>query len=151
MRPLTRQRFRISGSTEWSFVVSGDAFKPAVLRLHGFPGSAGHFREVVPELSRLAYLIAPDLPGLGLSDVLAGHKRLETHATVAVPLMADFTAQTQRKCEGTRARKWRCLLGADGRTKRSRGHFAPSRVQCTREPFHCFEALRPHAYVRVPF
>jgi pimeloyl-ACP methyl ester carboxylesterase len=43
---------------------------PAVLLLHGFPGSAGYFREVVPELSQAAYVIAPDLPGFGESDVL---------------------------------------------------------------------------------
>jgi pimeloyl-ACP methyl ester carboxylesterase len=41
-----------------------------VLLLHGFPGSARYFREVVPALSRAAYVIAPDLPGFGQSDVL---------------------------------------------------------------------------------
>jgi pimeloyl-ACP methyl ester carboxylesterase len=66
----TRQRLRLSGGTELSFITAGDASKPAVLLLHGFPGSAGYFREVVPELSRAAYVIAPDLPGFGESDVL---------------------------------------------------------------------------------
>jgi len=42
-----------------------------LLLLHGFPGSASYFREVIPELSRGAYVIAPDLPGFGESDVLA--------------------------------------------------------------------------------
>ena len=41
-----------------------------MLLLHGFPGSASYFREVVPELSQAAYVIAPDLPGFGESDVL---------------------------------------------------------------------------------
>ncbi|MPZ35081.1 MAG: alpha/beta fold hydrolase [Rhodospirillales bacterium] len=70
MRPLTRQRLRLSGGTELSFIAAGDASKPAVLLLHGFPGSAGYFRDVMPELSRAAYVIAPDLPGFGESDVL---------------------------------------------------------------------------------
>ena len=70
MRPATRQRLRLSGGTELSFITAGDASKPAVLLLHGFPGSAGYFREVVPELSQAAYVIAPDLPGFGESDVL---------------------------------------------------------------------------------
>jgi pimeloyl-ACP methyl ester carboxylesterase len=70
MRSATRQRLRLSGGTELSFITAGDASKPAVLILHGFPGSAGYFREVVPELSEAAYVIAPDLPGFGESDVL---------------------------------------------------------------------------------
>ncbi|WOH50401.1 alpha/beta fold hydrolase [Bradyrhizobium sp. sBnM-33] len=70
MNPATRQRFRLSGGTELSFITAGEASKPAVLLLHGFPGSAGYFREVVPELSQAAYVIAPDLPGFGESDVL---------------------------------------------------------------------------------
>ncbi|MFI0845350.1 alpha/beta fold hydrolase [Mesorhizobium sp. IMUNJ 23232] len=70
MSPATRQRLRISGGTELAFITAGEASKPAVLLLHGFPGSADYFREVVPELSQVAYLIAPDLPGFGASDVL---------------------------------------------------------------------------------
>lgn len=66
----TRQRQRLSGGTELSFVTAGDATKPAVLLLHGFPSSARMFREVVPELAKVAYVIAPDLPGFGESDVL---------------------------------------------------------------------------------
>ncbi|MDP1585861.1 MAG: alpha/beta hydrolase [Bradyrhizobium sp.] len=70
MRPLPRQRLRLSGGAELSFAVAGDASKPTVLLLHGFPGSADYFREVVPELSQVAYVIAPDLPGYGESDPL---------------------------------------------------------------------------------
>lgn len=51
-------------------VATGDASMPAVLLLHGFPGSTRYCREVVPELSQAAYVIAPDLPGFGESDVL---------------------------------------------------------------------------------
>jgi pimeloyl-ACP methyl ester carboxylesterase len=69
-RAPTRQRLRLSGGTELSFVTAGDASMPAVLLLHGFPGSARSFRAVVPALSRAAYVIAPELPGFGESDVL---------------------------------------------------------------------------------
>ena len=65
-----RQRLRLSGGTELSFITAGEASKPAVLLLHGSPSSARMFREVVPELSQVAYVIAPDLPGFGESDVL---------------------------------------------------------------------------------
>jgi pimeloyl-ACP methyl ester carboxylesterase len=70
MRPATRQRLRLSGGTELSFITAGEASSPAVLLLHGFPNSARMFREVVSELSQTAYVIAPDLPGFGESDVL---------------------------------------------------------------------------------
>lgn len=70
MRPASRQRLRLSGGTELSFITAGDASKPAVLLLHGFPTAARSFRDVVPALSQVAYVIAPDLPGFGESDVL---------------------------------------------------------------------------------
>jgi pimeloyl-ACP methyl ester carboxylesterase len=70
MRKATRQRLRLSGGSELSFTAADEASRPAVLLLHGFPSSARTFREVVPELSQAAYVIAPDLPGFGQSDVL---------------------------------------------------------------------------------
>jgi pimeloyl-ACP methyl ester carboxylesterase len=70
MHPATRQRLRLSGGTELAFITAGDASRPAMLLLHGFPGSADYFRAVVPALSQVTYVIAPDLPGFGESDVL---------------------------------------------------------------------------------
>lgn len=70
MRSATRQRFRLSSGTELSYLIAGDASRPAVVLLHGFPGSADYFRDVIPALSQAAYVIAPDLPGFGESDVL---------------------------------------------------------------------------------
>jgi pimeloyl-ACP methyl ester carboxylesterase len=70
MNPATRQRLRLSGGKELSFITAGEASKPAILLLHGFPSSAREFRDVLPELSQAAYVIAPDLPGAGESDVL---------------------------------------------------------------------------------
>lgn len=71
MRPANRQRLRLSGGTQMSVTTAGDASNPAVLLLHGFPGSAAYFRELIPELAQLAHVVAPDLPGFGESDVLA--------------------------------------------------------------------------------
>jgi pimeloyl-ACP methyl ester carboxylesterase len=67
---VTRQRLRLSGGTELSFIAAGEAPRAAVLLLHGFPSSSRMFREVVPALSQAVYVIAPDLPGFGESDVL---------------------------------------------------------------------------------
>ncbi|HEY0944000.1 MAG TPA: alpha/beta hydrolase [Opitutaceae bacterium] len=70
MREPTRQRLRLSGGTELSFITAGETTTPAVLLLHGFPNSARMFRDVIPGLSQAAYVIAPDLPGFGESDAL---------------------------------------------------------------------------------
>lgn len=70
MSPATRQRLRLSGGTELSFITAGEPSKPALLLLHGFPSSARTFQKVVPELSQVVYVIVPDLPGFGESDVL---------------------------------------------------------------------------------
>lgn len=71
MQAATRQRLRLSGGTELSLVTAGEKSKPALLLLHGFPSSARTFRDVVPALSQVAHVIAPDLPGFGESDVLS--------------------------------------------------------------------------------
>ena len=70
MRPAARQTIRLSGGTKLAFVTAGDRTRPALLLLHGFPGSADYFRGIVPALSQAAFLIAPDLPGYGASDPL---------------------------------------------------------------------------------
>ena len=70
MYPEIKQQLRLSGGTELSFLTAGDSARPAMLLLHGSPSSARMFREVIPELSQATYVIAPDLPGFGESDVL---------------------------------------------------------------------------------
>jgi pimeloyl-ACP methyl ester carboxylesterase len=67
---MKNDRLHLSGGTTLSFITAGEATKPAVLLLHGTPNSARMFREVMPALSQAAYVIAPDLPGHGESDVL---------------------------------------------------------------------------------
>jgi pimeloyl-ACP methyl ester carboxylesterase len=66
----TRERLRLSNGLEISITSAGDRSMPALLLLHGFPSSSKTFRDVIPSLSRTAYVIAPDLPGFGESDVL---------------------------------------------------------------------------------
>ena len=70
MRTPSRQRLRLSGGTELSFLTAGEPSRPAMLLIHGFPNAARMFEEVMTELADVAYLVAPDLPGAGESDVL---------------------------------------------------------------------------------
>jgi pimeloyl-ACP methyl ester carboxylesterase len=48
---------------------AGDPQKPVVLLLHGFPTSSHMFRGLIPLLAGDYHVIAPDLPGYGLSDM----------------------------------------------------------------------------------
>ena len=48
---------------------AGDASRPTILLLHGFP-SAGHmFRDLIPHLADRFHVVAPDLPGFGQSQM----------------------------------------------------------------------------------
>ena len=46
---------------------AGDRSKPTLLLLHGFPSSSHMFRDLIPLLADRFHLVAPDLPGFGLS------------------------------------------------------------------------------------
>ena len=59
-----------SFGTKLSVIVAGDRQRPAVLLLHGFPSSANTFRDIIQALAESSYVIAPDLPGFGESDML---------------------------------------------------------------------------------
>ena len=52
---------------------AGDAARPALLLLHGFPTSSHMFRDLMPLLAQHFYLVAPDLPGFGLSEIKPRH------------------------------------------------------------------------------
>jgi pimeloyl-ACP methyl ester carboxylesterase len=66
-----RRYVRLSGGNELAFVSAGDVAKPALLLIHGYASSSDTFRHVIPALSRVAHVIAPDLPGYGASEPLA--------------------------------------------------------------------------------
>jgi len=65
-----RSSLKLTGGTNLSFVAIGSRHRPAVLLLHGQPSSANSFRDIWSSLSEVAYVVAPDLPGHGSSDVL---------------------------------------------------------------------------------
>ncbi|HEY6456680.1 MAG TPA: alpha/beta hydrolase [Steroidobacteraceae bacterium] len=48
---------------------AGPAKAPKLLLLHGFPSSSHMFRDLIPLLAERFHIIAPDLPGFGLSDM----------------------------------------------------------------------------------
>ena len=48
---------------------AGDPAAPKVLLLHGFPTSSFMYRELIPMLADRYHVIAPDMPGFGLTEV----------------------------------------------------------------------------------
>jgi pimeloyl-ACP methyl ester carboxylesterase len=48
---------------------AGPADAPKLLLLHGFPTSSHMFRDLIPLLADRFHIVAPDLPGFGLSDM----------------------------------------------------------------------------------
>ena len=65
------QTLRLARGVDLAFRAAGDKTRTALVLLHGFPSSSRMFREVSEPLSHLAYVVAPDLPGFGASEVLA--------------------------------------------------------------------------------
>ena len=47
---------------------AGPPDKPGVLLLHGFPSSSHSFRNVMSPLAAMARVVAPDIPGFGLTE-----------------------------------------------------------------------------------
>lgn len=63
----TRYRTRTVGDVEVFYREAGPVDAPVILLLHGFPTSSHMFRDLIPALADRYRLIAPDLPGFGLT------------------------------------------------------------------------------------
>jgi pimeloyl-ACP methyl ester carboxylesterase len=62
-------KIRLSSGGEMAVRTAGDPSKLALVLLHGFPSSSRTFRKVIAPLSGSVYVVAPDLPGFGASDL----------------------------------------------------------------------------------
>lgn len=47
---------------------AGDMSRPTVLLLHGFPSASHMFRDLIPRLVDHYHIVAPDLPGFGMTE-----------------------------------------------------------------------------------
>lgn len=71
MRTPEIQKVPLSSGREVAVRTAGDPAKPALVLLHGIPSASRMFRDVIAPLSGSAYVVAPDLPGFGASDLPA--------------------------------------------------------------------------------
>jgi pimeloyl-ACP methyl ester carboxylesterase len=63
------RKARLSCGVDLAFRTAGHGDQVALLLLHGFPSSSRSFRDLIGPLSQSAFVVAPDLPGFGDSDV----------------------------------------------------------------------------------
>ncbi|EXJ79764.1 haloalkane dehalogenase [Capronia epimyces CBS 606.96] len=62
---------------------AGSPTKPTILLLHGFPSSSHQFRKLMPTLAAKYYVVAPDLPGFGFTEVPAESGFIYSFANIA--------------------------------------------------------------------
>lgn len=62
---------------------AGAVTQPVVLLLHGFPSASHMFRDLIPELADNYHVIAPDLPGFGMTEQPARDQFAYTFENIA--------------------------------------------------------------------
>ncbi|MBB6186094.1 alpha/beta hydrolase [Rhodanobacter sp. MP7CTX1] len=67
--PVTHHRYAQIDGIKIFYREAGSKDKPCVLLLHGFPTSSHMFRNLIPALADSYYVVAPDYPGYGQSDM----------------------------------------------------------------------------------
>jgi pimeloyl-ACP methyl ester carboxylesterase len=69
---MTSYRTRRIAGLNIFYREAGDAQRPALLLLHGFPASSFMFRDLIERVADQFHVIAPDYPGFGYSDSPSG-------------------------------------------------------------------------------
>ena len=62
---------------------AGNPARPVVLLLHGFPSASHMFRDLIPELADRYHVVAPDLPGFGMTEQPARNQFAYTFENIA--------------------------------------------------------------------
>lgn len=70
---ITYNNLTIASNTSISYISAGSPTLPVLLLLHGFPSSSNQFRNIIPLLANTYHIIAPDLPGFGLTTYPADY------------------------------------------------------------------------------
>ena len=65
--PIVHYRSETIDGIKIAYREAGDADRPTIVLLHGFPTSSHMFRSLIPELAGKYHVLAPDFPGFGAS------------------------------------------------------------------------------------
>ena len=71
MSPIRYRSVPVDGQSIF-YREAGSAGAPKLLLLHGFPSSSHMFRDLIPLLADRLHIVAPDLPGFGMSPAPGG-------------------------------------------------------------------------------
>ncbi len=88
--PSTYNNISLSSGENVSYISAGSPILPVLLLLHGFPSSSNQYRNLIPLLSTTYNIIAPDLPGFGLTTVASSY--IYTFENLATTISAFLTA-----------------------------------------------------------
>ncbi|MBW7963642.1 MULTISPECIES: alpha/beta hydrolase [unclassified Bradyrhizobium] len=80
--PLSFQAIDVDG-LEVFYRRAGDPSRPTVLLLHGFPTASHMFRDLIPQLDDRYDVVAPDLPGFGMTEQPARDRFTYTFENIA--------------------------------------------------------------------
>jgi pimeloyl-ACP methyl ester carboxylesterase len=70
-KPISYGSLDVGGNNVY-YREAGPKDAPTVLLLHGFPSSSHMFRKLMPELAGKYHVIAPDMPGFGMTQTAPG-------------------------------------------------------------------------------
>lgn len=90
--PTVHHRYAEVNGAKVFYREAGPRQAPAVLLLHGFGASSHMFRDLMPKLATKYYVLAPDLPGFGLTTVVQGKPFQYTFDNLAKTIAA-FTEE----------------------------------------------------------
>ncbi|CAF9922361.1 hypothetical protein IMSHALPRED_005668 [Imshaugia aleurites] len=88
--PSTYKNITLTPNTTISYISAGSPTLPTLLLLHGFPSSSNQFRNLIPRLSATYHVLAPDLPGFGLTTYPSDYDF--TFDNIALTISAFLTA-----------------------------------------------------------
>ncbi|UGX97969.1 alpha/beta hydrolase [Bradyrhizobium barranii subsp. barranii] len=80
--PLSFKTIDVDG-LEVFYRRAGDPSRPTVLLLHGFPTASHMFRDLIPQLDDRYDVVAPDLPGFGMTEQPARNRFTYTFENIA--------------------------------------------------------------------
>jgi pimeloyl-ACP methyl ester carboxylesterase len=89
MSTITHRHIDVDGLKVF-YREAGPAHAPKLLLLHGFPSSSHMFRDLIPLLAERFHIVAPDLPGFGLTDMPSRETFSYTFENIA-NVMSRFT------------------------------------------------------------
>ena len=86
---ITYHSIDVAEGTNISYLTAGSPENPPILLLHGYPSSSNQYRQLAPLLASSFFVIAPDLPGFGLTTYPKDYVFTFENLTKSISLFLD--------------------------------------------------------------